>query len=105
MKADERKKRIMEHLARSSEGLKFLSPKQGLEAPFSEVSPRLNARSEPTPVPDPTPPPTTPPQAGERERQIMNHVNRTTNGEIGQFFRNKEQRIKQIQAHVRKSQE
>jgi hypothetical protein len=95
MAADDRKKRIMEHLSRSLGGLKFTSPKKTREPSAPSVPP--------------PPPPTTPepapivPKVIDRKRRIMEHVNRSS-ADFGDFSLEEKERKKQILDHIRKTQ-
>lgn len=94
MAADDRKKRILEHLARSSETMKFVS---------------LKKKTEPSAPPPESPPPEisssppTPPKVESRKRLILDHLSRS-GSDVGKFSLGEEKRKKQIQEHIRQSQ-
>ena len=107
MSADERKKKILEHLSRSSETMKTVSIKKTAK----EVTP------PPSPIPEPKPieensstskaiskssPETPAAQAESRKRAIMNHLARS-NGNFGELSLDSKQRKQKIQEHLRKS--
>jgi hypothetical protein len=99
MAADDRKKRIMEHLALSSDSMKAIAPKKTSEP----------AASTPAPPPPPTPTPeitiTSAPKAkaSDRKRRIMDHVSRSSK-DFGNFSLEEKERKSQIIEHVRKTQ-
>jgi hypothetical protein len=97
MAADDRKRRIMEHLAMSSDRMKFLSPKKSTETPAASASPP----PPPTPTPAPAPVPSTA-RAGDRKKRIMDHVARSS-ANFGDFSLDEKERKKQILEHLRKS--
>jgi hypothetical protein len=99
MAADDRKKRIMEHLALSSDSMKSISPKKTSEPAAS------------TPPPPPKPTQTTEfssssapkAKASDRKRKIMDHVSRSSK-DFGNFSLDEKERKSQIIEHVRKTQ-
>lgn len=96
MAADDRKRRIVEHLKRSTDGMQYITPKKSTQ-PTPTPSPL------PTPEPQPTQTPTpTPPTRNERKRRILAHV-QSSSGDFGDFSLSSDQRKKQIEDHIRKS--
>jgi hypothetical protein len=99
MAANDRKRRIMEHLAKSSDAIKSIAPKSVVQ----QVTP---ATPEPPPPPTPTPEPISVPTSvkiSDRKRRIMDRVN-LTSADIGNLSQEEKKRKKQILDHVRKSQ-
>ncbi|MDY7013223.1 MAG: hypothetical protein SVX43_06385 [Cyanobacteriota bacterium] len=88
MAADDRKKRILDHLARSSDNLKLVSPKR---------------TSQPAPATAPAPPPPPASKAEVRKQTIMIHLERS-GGSPKNFSLSSQQRKSQILNHVRQSQ-
>ena len=87
MASEDRKRRIREHLARSTDGIKFTS-----------------TTPAPTPPPAPIIPPPEPiPKTESRKRNVMDHLS-LSSSEFGDFSLSEEARKKQILDHVRKSQ-
>jgi hypothetical protein len=98
MAADDRKRRIMEHLTKSLDGVKSISPKKTTEPTTASVPP--------PPPPKPTPeavPKASKPKASERRRKIMDHVARSSVN-FGNFSLDEKERKQQIIEHVRKTQ-
>jgi hypothetical protein len=96
MATDERKRRIMDHLAMSSDAMKSLSPKKTTE-PTASVPP-------PPVAPAPTPEPVSrQAKAGDRKKRIMDHVLRSS-ANFGDFSFEEKERKQQIREHLRKSQ-
>ena len=93
MATDDPKKRIMEHLAKSSDTMKSVSVKK-------TTKPKPSAPLTPPPPETASPEPT--PVKVDRKRQILDHVNRS-GSDVGKFSQSEEQRKKRIQEHVRKS--
>lgn len=97
MAVDDRKRRIMEHLAMSSDGMKFLSPKK------SPVTPATSAPPPPPPIPTPAPAPVpSTAKAGDRKKRIMDHIARSS-VDFGDFSLDEKERKMQIIEHLRKS--
>ncbi|NJK49895.1 hypothetical protein HC931_18710 [Candidatus Gracilibacteria bacterium] len=111
MATDDRKKRIMEHLAMSSDAIKSIAPKS-ISKQITLVTPET-----PTPTPEPIPVPTSVkisdarsgktdwslPALRDRKRRIMEHVNRTSE-DLGDLSQEEKKRKQQVLDHVRKSQ-
>ncbi|MEA5511498.1 hypothetical protein VB715_17130 [Crocosphaera sp. UHCC 0190] len=89
MAVDDRKKRILEHLKQSTDGMQYVPPKPTSEPP-------------PTPSPTPIPQPTPTPLGDDRKRRIMNHVN-SSSGDFGDFSLTDKNQKKKIENHIRKS--
>ncbi len=87
MAADDRKKRIMEHLARSSDNMKFVSPKKAINPPPPPISPI--PPSQPTPA-----------KVDDRKTRIKEHLSRSS-GDFDKLSLSSEQRKKRIQDHIR----
>ncbi len=99
MAIDDRKKRILDHIAKSSQGIKFSVTKT-----TTKSSPPPNPVSETvTPVPPPQPEPPPPPKTISQKRQVMAHV-RMSSGDFGDFSLSSDKRKQQIREHIRKSQ-
>ena len=94
---DERKKRIMEHLGKSSDTIKSVSVKK---------TTKRNTPPTPPPVATPSAPDTASPQPNpvkvDQKRRILAHLSRS-GSDVGKFSESEEQRKKRIQEHVRKS--
>jgi hypothetical protein len=102
MAADDRKRRIMEHLAMSSDAIKSIAPKN-ISKQVTPVTPEPPPPpTPPTPTPEPTSVPTSV-KISDRKRRIMDHVNRTS-VELGDLSQEEKKRKKQVLDHVRKSQ-
>jgi hypothetical protein len=99
MAADDRKKRIMEHLARSSDAIKAIAPKS-ISKQITSVTPEFSTPPVQTPEPIAVP---TSVKISDRKRRIMEHVNRTSE-DIGDLSQEEKKRKKQVLDHVRKSQ-
>ncbi|MCU0532871.1 MAG: hypothetical protein MUD14_03115 [Hydrococcus sp. Prado102] len=99
MAADDRKKRIMEHLAKSSDAIKSIAPKS-ISKEITSATPE--PPPPPTPTPEPTPIPTSV-KISDRKRRIMEHVNRTS-ADLADLSQDEKKRKKQVLDHVRKSQ-
>lgn len=94
MTSSDRKKRILEHINRSSELNLVPSPKT-LKSPTSEsIAEVASPTPEITPIVENTP--------QQRKREIMTHLNRSS-ANFGSFSLSSEARKKQIQEHIRKS--
>lgn len=101
----DRKKKILDHLAKSSDILK---------TPVAKPSSPLSSESVPTsapiiPDPEPTPPPTvTKPstvsksESSDRKRRILAHLNQSSSN-FGDVLKSDEPDKKRIQDHLRKS--
>jgi hypothetical protein len=108
MAADDRKKRIMEHLAMSSDAIKAIAPKS-ISKQITSATPEL------PPPPVQTPESIAVPTSvkisdyaarsgkADRKRRIMEHINRTSE-DIGDLSQEEKKRKKQVLEHVRKSQ-
>ncbi len=94
MAASDRKRRILEHIKRSSGGIQYASASQEMPA-----SPEISALPPPPPTPEPPPPKLT---AREQKQRIINHT-KLSSGEFGDFSVSGEQRKRQIEEHLRKS--
>jgi hypothetical protein len=120
MAAGDRKKKILEHLAQSTNGIRYdfsrkkakssisPTPSQPVEiptpsSPLGESSTSTPALASPTistaTISNPS---FTPLTKRDRKRQVMNHV-KSSSGDFGDFSLNPEQRKRQIIEHVRKS--
>ncbi len=101
----DRKKKILDHLAKSSDILKTPVAK-----PISPVPSESVATSAPIiPDPEPTPPPTvTKPstvsksESSDRKRRILAHLNQSSS-DFGDVLKSDEPDKKRIQDHLRKS--
>ena len=94
----DRKRRILEHLNKSSDTLKLVSPKTIIKTETEEILP-----TPPVPVPEPVPQVSvTKSKTEDRKRKILSHVKQSS-GEFGSFSLSKETEKKQIQEHLRKS--
>lgn len=94
----DRKRRILEHLNKSSDTLKLISPKTIIKTETEEIFP-----TAPVPVPEPVPQVSvTKSKTEDRKRKILSHVKQSS-GEFGSFSLSKEAEKKQIQEHLRKS--
>jgi hypothetical protein len=94
----DRKRRILEHLNKSSDTLKLVSPKTIIKTETEEILP-----TPPVPVPEPGPQVSvTKSKTEDRKRKILSHVKQSS-GEFGSFSLSKEAEKKQIQEHLRKS--
>ncbi|MEB3123006.1 MAG: hypothetical protein VKL41_17520 [Snowella sp.] len=94
----DRKRRILEHLNKSSDTLKLVSPKTIIKTETEEIFP-----TPPVPVPEPVPQVSvTKSKTEDRKRKILSHVKQSS-GEFGSFSLSKEAEKKQIQEHLRKS--
>jgi hypothetical protein len=101
MATSDRKRRILDHVIQSADGLKFLNTNLKSAAPEPE-----------TPLPIVEPPPIAPPPVSitkvsseERKRRILNHVTQSS-GEFGSFSLNpSESEKKRVLEHLRKSVE
>jgi hypothetical protein len=95
MATDDRKRRILDHLSRSSSGADYVPKK-----PASSI--------EPVPViPEPvisTPPPSPTLKAQDRKRRVMDHLSMSSQkfGELVSTA-DEEKRKRQIQEHIRES--
>lgn len=99
MATDDRKRRIMEHLAESSGG-KVIKAKKTTK-PETPIAPKAT----PAPTPPPAPEDTSmlpKMKMNERKRKVMNHVNYSSN--FGDFSLEDKGRKKKVMDHVRKSQ-
>jgi hypothetical protein len=94
----DRKRRILEHLNKSSDTLKLVSQKTIIKTETEEILP-----TPPVPVPEPVPQVSvTKSKTEDRKRKILSHVKQSS-GEFGSFSLSKEAEKKQIQEHLRKS--
>jgi hypothetical protein len=101
MATSDRKRRILDHVIQSADGLKFLNTNLKSAAPEPE-----------TPLPIVEPPPIAPPPVSitkvsseERKRRILNHVTQSS-GEFGSFSLDpSESEKKRVLEHLRKSVE
>ena len=76
----DRKRRIFEHLNKSSDTLKLVSPKTIIKTETEEILP-----IPPVPVPDPVPQiSVTKSKTEDRKRKILSHVKQSS-GEFGSF--------------------
>jgi hypothetical protein len=92
----DRKRRILEHLNKSSDTLKLISPKTIIKTETEEIVPT-------PPVPEPVPQVSvTKSKTEDRKRKILSHVKQSS-GEFGSFSLSNESEKKQIQEHLRKS--
>ncbi len=98
MAADDRKRRILEHLNRSTDGMQYIKPKKSTQS-TSTPTPTPVPKPEPQPTPTPVP---TPPKVSDRKRRILNHV-QSSSGDFGDFSLSSDKRKKQIEDHIRKS--
>lgn len=105
MSSSDRKRRILDHLAKSSSGSQFLIPKAA--AKLTAELPRV----EPVPAPEPVAPApaviSSPalvdkPSQEERKRRIINHLSQSS-GDFGSFSLSEPTQKKQILEHIRKS--
>ncbi|MDY6785992.1 MAG: hypothetical protein SW833_26170 [Cyanobacteriota bacterium] len=87
MTADDRKKRILAHLARSSDNFNLGLPKRPSET------------AAPAPAPTPAPAPKT----DSRKQNIMTHLERS-GGNVKTFSLSSQRRKSQILNHIRQSQ-
>jgi hypothetical protein len=101
MATSDRKRRILDHVIQSADGLKFLNTNLKSAAPEPE-----------TPLPIVEPPPIAPPPVSitkvsseERKRRILNHITQSS-GEFGSFSLDpSESEKKRVLEHLRKSVE
>ena len=94
----DRKRRILEHLSKSSDSLKLTPQKSSLTTEAEEIL---------TVTPDRVPelmaePSTAKSKIEDRKRQILSHVNQSSGG-FDSFSLSNESEKKQIQEHLRKS--
>ncbi|MDJ0799604.1 MAG: hypothetical protein QNJ51_22785 [Calothrix sp. MO_167.B12] len=94
MSANERSRRILEHLKKTSNvKMKFTSPRLKLSEP---------APVKETPAPPPPPTPTTPKKPENRKKQVMEHLTRSgTNFDLSSASSGR--RKQRIQEHIRRS--
>jgi hypothetical protein len=98
MAADDRKRRIMSHLAQSSDGMKYISPTKNTQS--KSTTPAI---PDPLPKVTPEPTPIAPRvKAGDRKRRIMDHVNQSS-ANFGNFSLDEKEHKRQVMEHVRKS--
>ena len=101
MANSDRKRRILDHVNQSADGLKFLNTNLKSAAPEPETPPPI---VEPPPI---APPPVsiTNVSSEERKRRILNHVTQSS-GEFGSFSLDpSESEKKRVLEHIRKSVE
>ena len=99
MANSDRKRRILDHVTQSADGLKFLNTNLKSAAPEPETPPPI---VEPPPI---APPPVsiTKVSSEERKRRILNHVTQSS-GEFGSFSLDpSESEKKRVLEHLRKS--
>ena len=94
----DRKRRILEHLNKSSDILKLNPLKSALKTEIEEVPPVTPDRV-PELVSEPS---VTKSKIEDRKRRILSNVNQSS-GEFGSFSLSNESEKKQIQEHLRKS--
>ena len=94
----DRKRRILEHLNKSSDTLKLIPQKTVIKTEIEEILP-----TPPVLVPEPAPQVSvTKSKTEDRKRKILSHVKQSS-GEFGSFSLSNESEKKQIQEHLRKS--
>jgi len=94
----DRKRRILEHLNKSSDTLKLIPQKTIIKTETAEILP-----TPPVPAPEPAPQVSvTKSKTEDRKRKILSHVKQSS-GEFGSFSLSNESEKKQIQEHLRKS--
>jgi hypothetical protein len=94
----DRKRRIFEHLNKSSDTLKLIPKKTIIKTETEEILP-----TPPVPAPEPAPQVSvTKSKTEDRKRKILSHVKQSS-GEFGSFSLSNESEKKQIQEHLRKS--
>ncbi|MEB3310546.1 MAG: hypothetical protein VKJ02_09950 [Snowella sp.] len=108
----DRKKKILEHLAKSSDLLKTPTVKPSVPLTTESVPPSAPITSEPEPTPSPTVTKTSTVSKSEsrdtsvakdaRKRQILAHLNQSSS-EFGEILKSDEPDKKRIQEHLRKS--
>ena len=94
----DRKRRILEHLNKSSDTLKLTPLKSALKTEIEEVPPVTPDRV-PELISEPS---VTKSKIEDRKRRILSHVSQSS-GEFGSFSLSNESEKKQIQEHLRKS--
>lgn len=94
----DRKRRILEHLNKSSDTLK-LTPKTTSIKTEAEEIPIVTPDRVPELMPEPS---VTKSKIEDRKRRILSHVSQSS-GEFGSFSLSNESEKKQIQEHLRKS--
>ncbi|PSF36643.1 hypothetical protein C7H19_13270 [Aphanothece hegewaldii CCALA 016] len=97
MAADDRKKKILDHLNQSSGGIKYTSSTAKQNSGNSGITPSL-------PEPEKTfvaPPP--PPKVENRKRRIMDHLNLSSNDFKSVTSEPEKKQKQQIQDHLKKS--
>lgn len=100
MANSDRKRKVLDHLAKSVEQSTFLTPKTG-----KAVNPPMTEPMSPAPEPVTPPPPIVevPPSAqADRKRRIMAHI-RQSNGDFSDFSAAANANKKKTLDHVRKS--
>ncbi|MBE9168719.1 hypothetical protein IQ238_14795 [Pleurocapsales cyanobacterium LEGE 06147] len=109
MATGDRKNKILEHLAQSTNGMRYDLSKKRAKPSIPPTPPKPVERPTPSPlVESSTSTPAistysfTPLTIKDRKRRIMNHV-KSSSGDFGDFSLNPEQRKRQIIEHVRKS--
>ena len=102
MANSDRKRRILDHVIQSADGLKFLNTNLKSAAPEPETLPLPIV--EPPPI-APAPVSITKVSSEERKRRILNHVTQSS-GEFGSFSLDpSESEKKRVLEHLRKSVE
>ncbi|WP_013320497.1 hypothetical protein [Gloeothece verrucosa] len=96
MGTDDRKKRILAHLAKSTDGIKYGTSKT---SSVSDSTPSVEL-PPPPPIPQPVVPPPLSPKS--RKRQVIDHV-KNSSGDFGDFSFGSEKRKQKISEHLRKS--
>lgn len=104
MPPDDRKKRILDHLAKSTDGVKFGTAKTTSKSkPSTPSIERIISVELPPPPPIPQPVVPSPPFKGNRKKQVMNHV-KLSSGDFGDFSLTSEKRKQKITQHLRNTQ-
>lgn len=98
MASDDRKRRILNHLSKSIDGVSYTT-----EKPTSRTASEPLSSSQPvTPEPSPLPPPPKMDNPQERKRKVMNHV-KLSSDSFGDFSMTPQNSPQKIQEHLRKS--
>ncbi|ACK68784.1 conserved hypothetical protein [Gloeothece citriformis PCC 7424] len=104
MATDDRKKRILDHLAKSADGVKFGTPRTPSKSQSSDSlidsTPSVDLPSPP-PIPQPVVSPT--PSKESRKRRVMDHV-KMSSVNFKDYSVDTEKRKQKISDHLRKSQ-
>lgn len=101
----DRKKKILDHLAKSSDILKTPVTKPSSPVPAESVSTSAPIVLEPEPTPPPTvskPSAVSTPESSDRKRRILAHLNQSSSN-FGDVLKSDEPDKKRIQEHLRKS--